>query len=142
MLDIGWMELFLVAVLALVVIGPKELPDFVRGLGRMFGKVRRMYRDSLDSFQRLEREINLASRPEQNNAVPEYYELLPDHVKELLYTESPLRDREQERRREAEFERALENAKVTHAQRVAESAEHAEPAATLTGQAGERANHA
>lgn len=35
MLDLGWMEVFFVAVLALVIIGPKDLPGFVRNLGRL-----------------------------------------------------------------------------------------------------------
>lgn len=42
MFDIGWPELFVIAVVALVVIGPKELPRVMRQLGRWFGKAKRM----------------------------------------------------------------------------------------------------
>ena len=42
MFDIGWPELFVIALVALVVIGPKELPRVMRQLGRWFGKAKRM----------------------------------------------------------------------------------------------------
>ena len=38
MLDIGLPELAIVAVVVLIVIGPKELPAVLRGLGRWAGK--------------------------------------------------------------------------------------------------------
>lgn len=42
MLGIGWAEMLVIAVVALVVVGPKELPMLLRNLGRMMGTVRRM----------------------------------------------------------------------------------------------------
>lgn len=42
MLDIGWSEIALIAVVALVVIGPKELPVVLRSLGRWVRKLRQM----------------------------------------------------------------------------------------------------
>ena len=48
MLDIGWSELLLVAIVAIVVVGPKELPKLMRTIGFYLGKVRRMAGD----FQR------------------------------------------------------------------------------------------
>jgi len=45
MLDIGWSELILISVVALIVIGPKDLPDMFRQLGRFTGKMRSMARD-------------------------------------------------------------------------------------------------
>jgi sec-independent protein translocase protein TatB len=42
MFDIGWPELFVIALVALVVIGPKELPRVMRQVGRWFGKAKRM----------------------------------------------------------------------------------------------------
>jgi sec-independent protein translocase protein TatB len=46
--DIGWTELFIIIVVAVIVIGPKELPDTLRMLGRMLGKIRR----AADDFRR------------------------------------------------------------------------------------------
>jgi len=40
MLDIAWSELLLVVVVAILVVGPKELPGLLRSLGRMLGKLR------------------------------------------------------------------------------------------------------
>jgi sec-independent protein translocase protein TatB len=48
MLDIGMSELFVIGVVALVVIGPKDLPQMFRTVGRFTGKARSMARD----FQR------------------------------------------------------------------------------------------
>lgn len=41
MFDVSWSELLLVAVVAILVVGPKELPGMLRSLGRMLGKLRR-----------------------------------------------------------------------------------------------------
>lgn len=40
MFDVSWSELLLVAVVAILVVGPKELPGLLRSLGRMLGKLR------------------------------------------------------------------------------------------------------
>lgn len=48
MLGIGWTEMLVVGVVALIVIGPKELPALMQRLGRFAGTVRRMGTD----FQR------------------------------------------------------------------------------------------
>jgi len=43
MLDIAWPELLVVGAVALVAIGPKDLPKVMRTLGAWVGKVRRMF---------------------------------------------------------------------------------------------------
>lgn len=45
MLDIGWSELILIGVVALIVIGPQDLPDMFRQLGRFTAKMRSMARE-------------------------------------------------------------------------------------------------
>ena len=42
MLDIGWTELLLIGIIALIVVGPKDLPGMFRNLGRMVGRARGM----------------------------------------------------------------------------------------------------
>lgn len=44
-MEIGWSELLIVAVVALVVIGPKDLPEMFRTLGRFTAKLRSMARE-------------------------------------------------------------------------------------------------
>ena len=48
MFDIAWSELLLIAVLALIFIGPKELPQVLHTLGKAMAKLRR----SADDFRR------------------------------------------------------------------------------------------
>jgi Tat protein translocase TatB subunit len=50
MFDIGWGELLLIGVVALIVIGPKELPGTLRTLGQWMGKLR--HRSFRASFKR------------------------------------------------------------------------------------------
>ena len=42
MLDFGWAELFLIAAIGVFVIGPKEIPGLMRGLGQVFRRFQYM----------------------------------------------------------------------------------------------------
>ncbi|MCX7890101.1 MAG: Sec-independent protein translocase protein TatB, partial [Rhodobacteraceae bacterium] len=57
MLDVGWSELLIIGVVALIVVGPKDLPVMFRTFGRFTGKMRVMARD----FQRAMDEAAKAS---------------------------------------------------------------------------------
>ncbi|MEM7188743.1 MAG: Sec-independent protein translocase protein TatB [Pseudomonadota bacterium] len=45
MLDIGWQELLVIGALALIVVGPKDLPGLLRSLGQWVGRMRGMARE-------------------------------------------------------------------------------------------------
>lgn len=45
MFDIGWTELLVIGVVALIVVGPKDLPKMFRTLGQVTGKIRGMARE-------------------------------------------------------------------------------------------------
>ncbi|UWQ20911.1 Sec-independent protein translocase protein TatB [Jannaschia sp. W003] len=45
MFDLGWSELLVIGVVALIVVGPKDLPVMFRRLGEFTGKARRMARE-------------------------------------------------------------------------------------------------
>lgn len=65
MFDIGWTELVIVGVVALIVIGPKELPGVLRMVGQWMGKVRRMAADFQGQFQEAMREAEMADLKKQ-----------------------------------------------------------------------------
>jgi len=59
MFDIGWSELLLIAVVALVVIGPKDLPRAFRTFGQWTGRMKRMAREFQSQFNEALREAEL-----------------------------------------------------------------------------------
>ena len=60
MFEIGWSELVVIAVVALIAIGPKELPGVLRAVGQYMGKVRRMASEFQSQFQEAMREAEMA----------------------------------------------------------------------------------
>ena len=60
MFDISWTEFLLIGVVALVVIGPKELPGVLRTLGQWTRRVRGMAAEFQNQFQEAMREAEMA----------------------------------------------------------------------------------
>src|SRR5687768_10082801 len=65
MFDIGWSELLVIGVVALIAIGPKELPGVLRAVGHWMGKIRRMASEFQGQFQEAMREAELADVKKQ-----------------------------------------------------------------------------
>jgi len=65
MFDIGWSELLLIAIVALIAIGPKELPGVLRAVGHWMGKIRRMANEFQDQFREAMREAEVADLKRQ-----------------------------------------------------------------------------
>ncbi|MCA1492773.1 Sec-independent protein translocase protein TatB [Sinorhizobium alkalisoli] len=59
MLDIGWTELVVIAIVLIVVVGPKDLPPMLRAFGRMTSKMRGMAGDFRRQFDEALREADL-----------------------------------------------------------------------------------
>jgi sec-independent protein translocase protein TatB len=60
MFDIGWSELVVIAVVALIAIGPKELPGVLRMVGQWMGKARKMATEFQGQFNEAMREAEMA----------------------------------------------------------------------------------
>lgn len=60
MLDIGWSEFLVIGVVALVVIGPRELPVALRTAGRYIGRARALARDFRDGLDDIARETEVS----------------------------------------------------------------------------------
>jgi len=65
MFDIGWGELVVIGIVALIAIGPKELPTVLRTFGQYMAKIRRMAADFQSQFQEAMREAELAELKKQ-----------------------------------------------------------------------------
>ena len=65
MFDISWTEFLLIGVVALIVIGPKELPAVLRTVGQWTRKVRSMAADFQGQFQEAMREAEMADLKKQ-----------------------------------------------------------------------------
>ncbi len=59
MFDVGWSELMVVAVVAVLVVGPKDLPKMLRAFGKTVGNMRRMAGDFQRQFDNAIREAEL-----------------------------------------------------------------------------------
>jgi sec-independent protein translocase protein TatB len=59
MLDVGWQELFLIGVVTLIVVGPKDLPKVLRSTARVLNKARAMSREFQAGLAEMAREAEL-----------------------------------------------------------------------------------
>jgi sec-independent protein translocase protein TatB len=85
MFDISWTEFLLIGVVALIVIGPKELPSVLRTLGQWTRKVRGMAADFQGQFQEAMREAEMADLKKE---VDDVAQSLKDGIKNF----DPLKD--------------------------------------------------
>jgi sec-independent protein translocase protein TatB len=59
MFDIGWSEMAIIMLVALIVIGPKDLPRVARNVGRWVGKGRALAREFQSQLEDMAREAEL-----------------------------------------------------------------------------------
>jgi sec-independent protein translocase protein TatB len=65
MFDVGWSEMLVIGAVALIAIGPKELPGTLRMVGQWIGKAKRMASDFQGQFQEAMREAEVAEMKQQ-----------------------------------------------------------------------------
>jgi sec-independent protein translocase protein TatB len=100
MFDIGWSELVVIGVVALIVIGPKELPGVLRAMGHYMGKVRRMASEFQDQFREAMREAEVADLKRQfdeasqkaNTAFNNPLEIAQKEVEKAFTADAPSTD--------------------------------------------------
>ena len=74
MFDIGWQELFILAVLSIIVIGPKDLPRAVRTVTRWVRKARGMARELHNGLDDMVREAEIHEIKDEANSI------MSDHI--------------------------------------------------------------
>ena len=71
MFDVGFSEIIVIAVVALIVIGPEKLPKTARTLGHLFGRLQRYVNDvkadinreiELDELRKLQQQVQTAAK--------------------------------------------------------------------------------
>ena len=80
--DIGWAELMLIGIVALIVIGPEDLPDMFRQLGRFTAKLRAMSRDFSRAMEQAAKESGVKDVANDLKAVTNPKSLGLNKVKE------------------------------------------------------------
>jgi sec-independent protein translocase protein TatB len=74
MFDLGWSELLLIAGVALIVIGPKDLPQAIRAVTQIIRKMRGMAREFQSSLDDLAREAGVDEVKRDLNSFKEDYD--------------------------------------------------------------------
>jgi sec-independent protein translocase protein TatB len=98
MFGFGWGEIVVIGIVALIAIGPKELPSVLRSLGHWMGKIRRMANEFQGQFNEALREVELSDLKKQAEEVTQSitsYDPLGDTQKEIEKTftfDDPLKD--------------------------------------------------
>lgn len=101
MFDIAFSEIVVVAVVALIVIGPERLPKVARTLGHMFGRLQRYVNDvkadinreiQLDELRKLHSEVQSAAQELQTSVTQAAQEVAHDVEGGLRSAESQLQE--------------------------------------------------
>ena len=85
MFDIGWSELVVIGVVALIAIGPKELPGVLRMVGQWVGKARRMAAEFQGQFNEAMREYADPESVKLHDAAIEYQQHFKTSYEEAVF---------------------------------------------------------
>ncbi|SRR5581483_4679428 len=94
MLDVGFSEILLIAVVALIVIGPERLPRVARTMGHLFGRLQRYVAEvKADITREIELEELRKLQSTMQDAAREVEQSVSDHVQ---YIEKEVKQAESE----------------------------------------------
>ena len=77
MLDIGWSEILVIAVVALLVIGPKDLPKALRTFGKFTAQMRKMAGEFRKQFDDALKEAELSDLKDIKDSLTDLKKLDP-----------------------------------------------------------------
>ncbi len=92
MLDIAWSELLLIAIVALVVIGPKDLPQALRIVGQWMARARLLAQEFQSHLDDMMREADVEKMKKEfrdMTRVPEFEKLEGDLMRGDLGADAP-----------------------------------------------------
>lgn len=89
--DIGMFELLLIAAIAIIVVGPKDLPKMLRAVGQWMAKARKMAGEFQRSFDEMAKETELAELRKEVNAL-KANNPISDIKKEIEKTVEPVKE--------------------------------------------------
>ncbi|PXW70752.1 sec-independent protein translocase protein TatB [Loktanella sp. PT4BL] len=91
MFGLGWSELLVVGIVALIVIGPKDLPGLFRTMGQFTGKARMMAREFSRAMEQAADDAGVKDISKTLNAAANPKKFGVDKIKEATgVTETPL----------------------------------------------------
>lgn len=108
MLDIGWTEIAVIVVIAIVVIGPKDLPKAMRTVAQMIGKVKAMMREFQNNIDDMIKETELEEVKNQISAVRNMN--LENKISETIDKEGDLTKSMDFSKEAADFDKSMKDA--------------------------------
>lgn len=115
MFDVGWTELLVIGVLALIVVGPRDLPQLLRTVGQWVGKIKRMAREFQRTMEDAAREADVTDFKELRDLKKEMssLDLRQQATKARSYLNKPVKPDSKEASTAAKAESASEDASET-----------------------------
>ncbi len=123
MLDLGWTELLLIGIVALIVVGPKDLPGMFQAVGKFVGKAKGMARefsramnDAADQsgVNDIQKSFKAASNP-MKTAMDEVKKTTENATSDLTTVDTPALSPERQAQADKIREKSAEMATARHA---------------------------
>jgi len=132
MFGLGWSEMLVVGIVALIVIGPKDLPGLFRTMGQFTGKARMMAREFSRAMDQAANESGMKDVQKTLNAAANPTKFGTDKIKEATgMTRGPETTKLSEERQAAKekMSKAMGDAALKRQEAAAAETATAEPAA-------------
>ena len=103
MLDLGWPELFIIMLVALLIVGPKELPGLVRTAASWLRKTKLSINNFQNSIEEIAREVELENvKKDTEKLFVNEVSSLPDNLGEVFKVDDDLKGSNSSERQKGE----------------------------------------